>query len=243
MRLQIAARQQRIVIGDQARIARLLHLIVMGEEYGEAILHLVMVEIDTRGVGLDRLGKHRLLFAGARSDHPSNLRIVRPELAAVVQSPNLDHAPLANPHTAPVLLHDFAGVCEAEVILADLLVEEARDQQSLLPRALIGDVRQQRDQALDARVRFVVPPDDSKQIHQSGVGAEPDRLAHLAVGDLTQDRNGRGIVAAIDFVPAMEELKIGALVGRELPPPMLQRVDDGLESGVVRELQSIRLAE
>ena len=78
--------------------------------------------------------------------------------------------------------------------MADFFIEKAGDQQSLLSRGLIGDVREHCEQAHDARVRFVVSSDDSEEIDESGVGTESDRLTSFLVRDPTQGRDGRRII-------------------------------------------------
>jgi hypothetical protein len=212
----VGARQPGIVFGDQPSIARGAGLVVIAAQQLDRVGVAPLVDVETGEIDADQVcPQHLADFAAGRDGVDERRHHVGCQPAAAIE--RLETQLTAAAHCADRSI--FGGgavrIAQAQVVLANLVVEIADDQQTLLARVLVRDFGQQPQQPTELRECFVVVRAQSLRIGDRSAGTEAQRDVARLLDDLLQRRNSPRVVAGVGAAPAFEVLQELLLRRRE----------------------------
>ncbi len=142
--LAVCVRQHRFVVADHAAIARSARLIVVLAQQLDGIAIAALLDIPARDVRAHRVRSQALADLHARIDAAEELSDLVAQPAAAEQRLQAHVIAATEAAARRILAHDAVSVTDAEVVLADLVVDVPDDRHALLARVLVSNLGQQR---------------------------------------------------------------------------------------------------
>jgi len=139
----VSRREQRFVFADQAPVARRARFFVMLAQQLDGVSIAALIDVRARDVGANCVGAQPLADVQARLDGTQELSHVAAQPAAAIQRFQSHVRTAADAVTRRVLARDPVRVAEPEVVFTDLVVDITHDEQTLLTRVVVLDLRQQ----------------------------------------------------------------------------------------------------
>ncbi len=237
----IGLRHQRFPLRDAARIARLLDFAVVLFEQRNGFVETFLSHQHARPGEADGIGGQRLalLQTGVDAGHRCRRLSARKRLLLQRASRRMCW-PRHTPRSRAFSLMIWFGVLNAQVVLGDQRVKIPGGGHALQASVRVGDLRQLVQQFVELQERAFVLGCQQAHIGGGRAGAELQRRIGRSIDDGFQQRNGGRVLARVCMAPALQVLKMIALLRATVVRPAYAVIEQAYEFARIDGFDGVR---